>query len=276
VELYASQVGVGTPRVVFLHGLFGQGKNWRAVAKGLGDLGPSLLVDLPNHGRSPWTTDFGYAAMADAVAEDLRRRLGAAASVVLVGHSMGGKTAMALALRHPRLLRGLVVADIAPDDSSHGYGFGRLVAALRALDLGALTQRADADARLARSIPDAAVRAFLLQNLHRGPGGWSWQPNLALIAEALPLISGWPGGVRGTYTGPVLWLRGSESGYVQDEHIPVMRSLFPRVRLQTIAEAGHWLHADQPKAVTEAIADFLRSLRPALAGGPVGPVAVSR
>lgn len=277
MELNAVQVGRGTPQVVFLHGLFGQGKNWLAVAKGLDNLGPCLLIDLPNHGRSPWTDDFGYAAMADAVADDLRRRLGPTASVVLVGHSMGGKTAMAVALRHPTLVRGLVVADIAPDDSSHGYGFGRLVRALRGLDLNAIDTRSDADAALAPAIADPGVRAFLLQNLHRTPrGGWSWQPNLALIESALPLISGWPRGISGRFHKPTLWLRGALSGYVRDEHLPAMQTLFPRVRLVTIPDAGHWLNADQPGAVTAAIADFVRGLRPVLHGGPVGPEEFTR
>lgn len=261
MELFGTQVGQGTPRVVFLHGLLGQGKNWTAIAKGLGELGPSLLLDLPNHGRSPWTDDLGYAALADAVADDLRRRLGERPGITLVGHSMGGKTAMALALRHPGLLRALVVADIAPDDSSHGYGFGRLVGALRALDLSAVHQRADADAALRSSIPDAGVRAFLLQNLRRSGHGFVWQPNLDLIAAGLPGISGWPAGLRGPVDLPVLWLRGDDSGYVRDEHAPGMRALFPRTRLVTIKGAGHWLHADAPEAVTETLALFLRSLR---------------
>lgn len=262
--LFATQRGQGTPRVVFLHGLLGQGKNWATIADGLGAEGPSLLMDLPNHGRSPWTDDLGYATLADQVAADLRERLGPEASIVVVGHSMGGKVAMALALRHPTLVRGLVVVDIAPDDSSHGYGFGRLVGALRDLDLANVHDRGDADAALAPSIPDAATRGFLLQNLHRSSGGWAWRPNLDLIARQLPTISGWPAGVRGTYDGPVLWLRGDRSDYVRSEHGAAMRALFPRALLVTIKGAGHWVHADQPAAVTSALTTFLAGLRPAL------------
>lgn len=263
-SLFATQRGQGTPRVVFLHGLFGQGKNWATIADGIAEYGPSLLMDLPNHGRSPWTDDLGYATMADQVADDLHERLGPGASIAVVGHSMGGKVAMALALRHPALVRGLVVVDIAPDDSSHGYGFGRLIEALRGLDLTQIDQRSDADRALTQAIPNPATRGFLLQNLHRTPDGWRWRANLDLIAERLPSISGWPIGVAGTYDGPTLWLRGSESDYVRTEHGPAMRALFPRALLVTIKEAGHWLHADQPDAVITALSAFLASLRPAI------------
>lgn len=264
MELHVTRVGEGTPRVAYLHGLLGQGKNLSTIAKLVSGDEPGLLYDLPNHGRSPWTDGFGYAAWADLVADDLRRRLGPATPITVLGHSMGGKTAMALALRHPSLVRGLVVADIAPDDSSHGYGFGRLIRALRDLPLEGLRTRADADAALAVSVREPGVRAFLLQNLHRGPDGWHWLPNLALLESALPLISGWPSGVRGPFTRPVLWMRGGDSGYVTDAHGPAMRALFPHARLVTIKNAGHWLHADQPEAVAGALAFYLAGLRPQL------------
>lgn len=271
MSLFTHLVGHGRPRFAFLHGLFGQGRNWSAIAKGLAEDGPSLLVDLPNHGRSPWTEQFSYVDMADAVAADLDNRLGSAARLVVVGHSMGGKTAMVLALRRPDLVRGLVVVDIAPDDSSHGYGFGRLVAALRALDLSALQTRQQADAALAVRVPDPGVRAFLLQNLHRTRGGFTWLPQLELIARDLPRISGFPTGLGGSYRGPVLWLRGEESGYVRDEHLPAMKRLFPRHELVTIPGAGHWVHTDAPDAVVAAIHGFVRRHRLVPIGGPVGP-----
>lgn len=264
MDLHATTVGRGTPRVAYLHGLLGQGKNLATIAKAVSGTDPGLLYDLPNHGRSPWTTGFGYASMADAVAADLRDRLGHGTQITVLGHSMGGKTAMALALRHPDLVRGLVVEDISPDDSSHGYGFHRLIGALQDVPLEQVETRADADALLAPRVRDAGVRAFLLQNLYRTPNGWGWRANLDLLQEALPLISGWPAGVRGTYDGPVLWLRGADSGYVTDEHVPAMKALFPRARLVTIKNAGHWLHSDQPAAVAQSLAMFLAGLRPEL------------
>lgn len=274
-------VGHGRPRFAFLHGLFGQGRNWATIARLLAHEGPSLLVDLPNHGRSPWTDTFSYPGMADAVATHLARVAGPE-GVILVGHSMGGKTAMAVALRHPEVVQGLAVVDIAPDDSSHGYGFAGLVAALQGLDLTAVRYREDADQALTPEIPDPTVRAFLLQNLRRTRQGFRWQCNLDLIADALPAISGWPTEVDGRYDGPVLWLRGGRSGYVRDEHVPAMQRLFPRARLDTIPDAGHWLHSEQPDAVAEALRAFTRPIRPGrsvrtgLRGGPVGPDAFSR
>lgn len=264
-DLHTMQIGAGVPRVAYLHGLLGQGKNLATIAKAVSATDPGLLVDLPNHGRSDWTATFGYANWADQVAETLRHHLPTGAPITVFGHSMGGKTAMALALRHPSLVRALVVADISPDDSSHGYGFGRLVNGLRDLPLAQVRTREDADRLLAAAVPDAGVRAFLLQNLHRAkPDGWRWLPNLDLLADALPGISGWPAGLRGPYQGPVLWLRGGDSGYVTDEHAPAMRELFPRTRLVTIKHAGHWLHADQPQAVAATLQAFLDQLRPAL------------
>lgn len=272
MSLFAHLIGGPRPRFAFLHGLYGQGRNWATIAKSLADDGPSLLLDLPNHGRSPWTEGFDYAEMADAVARDLDERLGAAASVVLVGHSMGGKTAMMLALRRPELIRGLVVVDIAPDDTSHGYGFGRLTAALRALDLASFASREQADAELARTVPDAGVRAFLLQNLHRTRHGFEWLLNLDLIARDLPRISGFPAPPQAVYDGPVLWLRGSESGYVRDEHLPGMLRLFPATELVTIPNAGHWVHTDAPEHLVAEIHGFVQRHRLVPVGGPVGPV----
>lgn len=271
MSLFTHLIGQGRPRFAFLHGLFGQGRNWALIAKGLADDGPSLLVDLPNHGRSPWTDEFSYIDMADAVATELDQQLGRHGNLVLVGHSMGGKTAMVLALRRPDLVRGLVVVDIAPDDSSHGYGFGRLISTLRNLDLAQFASREQADAALVASIPDAGTRAFLLQNLHRTRDGFGWHPNLDLFARDLPRISGFPGELTGQYPGPVLWLRGGDSGYVRDEHIPAMTHWFPHHELVTVQGAGHWTHTDAPDAVVAAIHDFVQRHRLVPIGGPIGP-----
>ena len=133
MALHTMRIGSGVPRVAYLHGLLGQGKNLATIAKAVSATDPGVLIDLPNHGRSPWTSTFGYADWADDVAAELRALLPPGVPITVFGHSMGGKTAMALALRHPTLVRALVVADIAPDDSSHGYGFARLVNGLRTL-----------------------------------------------------------------------------------------------------------------------------------------------
>ncbi len=266
--LNTTQIGTRAPRLAFLHGLFGQGKNWTAIARGLLPDVSSVLIDLPNHGRSPWTEDFSYRSMADAVAEEISKL---EVPPVLVGHSMGGKTAMTLALTHPRSVAALVIIDIAPDDSSHGYGFGRLVDTLRNAPVGDFSDRIEADRALSAQLPDATLRAFFLQNLHRTQQGFAWQLNLDLIAEALPEISGWPSDLGGPSDVPVLWVRGGESGYVRDEHIRPMTRLFPRTQLVTIPGAGHWVNSDAPDELVSAIREFLTDLRVILRGGPVGP-----
>ena len=173
-----------------------------------------LLLDMPQHGRSPWTPDFDYLDAADLVAASLPDE-----PVAVVGHSMGGKIAMALALLHPERVERLCVVDVAPVAYRSAHSFDRYVAAMRGLDLDALTSRADAERALTDAVPDPVVRGFLLQNLRRahagaGPG---WQPNLQVIGDRLDVITGWPAErVAGLppYDGPVLWVRGDRSEHV--------------------------------------------------------------
>ncbi len=257
--LHTEVVGSGRPVFAFLHGLFGRGRNWTGIAQSLAAEGlPSVLFDLPNHGSSAWTGEFSYEAMAAAVGDELDLKLGSAASLIPVGHSMGGKVAMLLALARPHLARALAVIDIAPAYSEGANGFGPLIGALRQVDLASLTSRADAEATLEPLIPDAAVRQFLLQNLRARPR-WRWQPNLDLLEDSLDAIAGWPDPGAVSYDGPVLWLTGQESDYVRPEHEPVMKALFPQVRRETVAGAGHWVHADNPQAVISALRGLAES-----------------
>lgn len=260
--LYTELVGAGRPRFAFLHGLFGRGRNWTLLAQQLAAAGyPAALFDLPNHGHSAWTDEFSYPAMADAVAAELDLRMGSAAQLILVGHSMGGKVAMLTALAHPELVSGLVVVDIAPGPSAQVDTFTPLVAALRSLDLTTLGSRAEADERLRARIPDDAVRLFLLQNLRR-KGGWHWQPNLALLGSALETIGGWPEIDATPFTGPVLWLAGEHSTYVSPVHEPEMRRLFPAVEKVVVPGAGHWVHADAPEFTLDALLGFAERVSP--------------
>ena len=245
-----------TRRIAFLHGLFGQGKNFTTIAKGLQPEFASLLVDLPNHGRSEWTERVDYEQMADAVAAELRRDFAAEAPVHLVGHSMGGKVAMALALRHPDLVERLVVVDIAPVASTEMGEFRHLLGALATLSLDDLPSRTEADARLSELIPNRTTRGFLLQNLRSEGDGWRWQANLDLLLRDLPAVGGYaPEG--GPFDHPVLWVAGAESPYIQPEHRPVMEELFPRAVLVTIKGAGHWVHSQKPQVFTSTLRTFL-------------------
>lgn len=255
--LHTTEIGHGEKRVAFLHGLLGQGKNFATVAKMLGDVATTTLVDLPNHGRSAWTSCFDYPLMADIVTDTLIEAGAGKQPITLIGHSMGGKVAMQLALDYPGLLDHLVVIDIAPLDSPDTRSYAHYTQALLNLDLNSLTDRASADAALAPAVPDPDVRAFLLQNLHRGDP-WRWLPNLTLLDNSMNQIAGW-GAQERSWQGPVLWLAGGKSTHVGAHQLPLMRALFPKAELVTIPDAGHWVHAQAPRETAEAIRSFITS-----------------
>ena len=273
-RLAVRTLGDAGPWVVFVHGLFGQGKNWTTIAKGLTDRHRVALVDLPNHGHSPWTDRVDYLDMAELLAAELER-LGE--PVTLVGHSMGGKVAMQLALRRPQLLRALVVVDVAPadypakggrteDPDEEASPFAAYIDAMRALDLDALQSRGDADEALREAVPSTMVRSFLLQSLVRegvgsGSTGWRWRLNLAALERDLGDLRGFPAPTPGaTYEGPVLWIAGANSTYVLPEDRPRMDELFPATRLVTIKNAGHWVHSEQPEIFLETLRRFLERI----------------
>ncbi len=231
------------PRIAFLHGLFGQGRNWTTIARRLSDRYATTLIDLPNHGRSDWTSQIGYPEQADQVAA-LLTDLGD--DWTLVGHSMGGKVAMALALRRPQVVQRLCVVDIAPIDYPGQREFAGYVRAMRSLDLATLPSRDAADEQLRAAVPSPTVRAFLLQNLRRDGDRWRWQMNLQTIGDDLETFGHWPKLDTEPYPGPTLWIGGADSDYVRREYEPAMRALFPRLRTAWVKGAGHWVHSEQP------------------------------
>lgn len=244
--------------VVFLHGLFGRGKNFTTVAAGLLPEAESLLVDLPNHGQSPWTEHFDFIEIADLVAAHLRESFAADGPVDVVGHSMGGKVAMVLALRHPDVVRRLVVIDISPVEAPGGRGeFEHLLSSLAAVDLGALTSRRDAQDALRAAIPNDRVRGFLLQNLGREGDTFAWEPNLTLLHAELSTIMGFPDLAGARFDRPVLWLRGERSDYVTNADVAPMRALFPKAVRMTVRGAGHWVHSEKPAETIAALRAFL-------------------
>jgi esterase len=260
MNLHTTAAGERGSLVVFCHGLFGQGRNWTGIGKAISDEHRVLLVDLPQHGRSDWSEHFDYLEVADQVAGLLSPE----DPVTLVGHSLGGKVAMVLALRSPELVARLCVVDIAPVDYGGTTEFDGYVKAMRGLDLDSIRRRADADRALAESVPDQTVRDFLLQNLRRDgagheDGGWRWQANLEVLGTELDEISGWPEDrLAGTppYHGPVLWVAGADSRYIQPEHTEAMRRWFPHHRRLTIKGAGHWVHSQQPEIFVEVLRRF--------------------
>jgi pimeloyl-ACP methyl ester carboxylesterase len=260
-ELHTTAIGDAGPRVAFLHGLFGQGRNWTQIGKALAQGDPErphrvLLVDLPHHGRSAWNDRFDYLLVADQVAE----ALASDGPVTLVGHSLGGKVAMVLALRHPELVERLCVVDVSPVAYDHLSQFEGYVAAMRGLDLASLKQRGDADVAMSEAVPDATVRAFLLQNLRRDGDGWRWQMNLDVLGADLSVIGSWPEerlADTPPYQGPVLWVAGAGSDYIKPAYAEAMDRWFPRNRSVTVKEAGHWVHAEQPEVFLEVLRRFL-------------------
>ncbi|MCB8873954.1 alpha/beta fold hydrolase [Acidisoma silvae] len=244
----------GRPPVILLHGLFGSARNWGQHQKTLAAAGRQVIaMDLRNHGESPHGPVPSYGTMAEDVAETL-----AAIGINrcrLLGHSMGGKVAMRLALSQPDLLESVIVADIAPRLYVHGNA--DLAAAMLALPITPGMTRAEASAALADRIPDAMIRSFLLLNLKLGaaqPNGW--RIGLSELAEAMPVIEGWEP-VAGQYPGPALFITGGRSHYVPEDARPEIRALFPAARFTVLENAGHWLHVDDPAGFIAAISPFL-------------------
>jgi len=258
VELAADVYPGDGPPIVVLHGLLGAARNWMAIAKRLGQDHAVHALDLRNHGRSPWIDGMTYRAMA----ADVARYIDAAGldRPTVVGHSMGGKAAMALALAAPDRVGRLVVADIAPVAYERGRrsGFIDYIEAMAALDLGSIARRADADAALAEAIPETPVRSFLLQNLVPEGESFRWRCNLDALAAGMADILGFPEGLLdAAYERPTLFLTGADSNYVTAAHRPLIRRLFPSARFVSLKGAGHWLHADQPRPFMEAVRGFI-------------------
>jgi esterase len=238
------------PPVLIAHGLFGSARNWGVIAKRLADRGPVAAVDMRNHGDSPSADTQGYDDMAGDLAQVIETQGNGPWDVL--GHSMGGKAAMVLALTRPELVRRLIVADIAP--IAYGHSQTPLIHAMRRLDLDGVERRSDADAGLAGEIEDPGIRAFLLQSLD--VRGRRWRLNLDVLEAEMDRITGWPG-TEGRFDSPALFLAGGDSDYVTRAHRDGIRSLFPKARFAAIPGAGHWLHAEKPRAFEATVRVFL-------------------
>ncbi|HTW52947.1 MAG TPA: alpha/beta fold hydrolase [Stellaceae bacterium] len=253
VNLAATEYGEGEP-VAIAHGVFGSARNWASIAQRLAARHRVIAFDLRNHGASPWADTMSYPAMA----EDVRAAMAARGHrrFAVIGHSMGGKVAMTLALSEPASVERLVVVDIGP--MAAPAPFLDHIQAMRALDLAKVIRRRDADAGLAPAIPDPATRAFLLQSLVFGDGAPRWQLNLAALEAALPAIGGFPEFSSGTHhDGPTLFIAGGKSNLLPPDAEPAIRAFFPHAAIERIADAGHWVHAEQPAAFLTLVEPFL-------------------
>jgi esterase len=252
MQLHFQSSGKGAPLII-LHGLLGSLQNWQTVAGELAKSFQVLAVDQRNHGRSPHSAAMGYPEMAEDLREFLDRQ--GLTRARLLGHSMGGKTAMEFSLRFPDRVDKLLVVDIAP--RAYPPGHRHILAALLSLNLAALRNRRQIEEALAGEIPDLAVRRFLLQNAAAGPdGSFHWRIDLPAISEnygrlcaALP-----EGRVCGQ---PALFLGGAQSDYLRTEDFALARSFFPQAQFRTIPGAGHWVHAEAPEAFVRAAFEFL-------------------
>lgn len=251
VILHSEISGQGRTPVVLLHGMFGSVSNLMAIARALEPDFKVIRMDLRNQGKSPHRDAMTIGLMADDVKVTLAE-LGVERAHLL-GHSLGGKVAMDLAARYPQLVDRLVVVDIAP--VRYGRGHDAILDGLLGMDLVALRNRQQADEWLAPNVPELAVRQFLLKNLVRDGDAWGWKMNLDAIAENYDQLRDAPAQDR--FDGPVLFVRGEKSGYIKDENRVGIQRQFPNAHIETVANAGHWLHAEYPQVFKEMVRGFL-------------------
>ncbi len=253
VRLAFTRLGEG-PSLLFLHGFLGSSRNWKGIARGLADRFTCYLVDLRNHGASPWCEPMTYEAMAADVLR-LMDEEGLEGAAVL-GHSMGGKVAMTLALTACARLSALIVVDIAP--VAYERQLEPLLDALLAIDPAHYRSRGEVGAALRETIPEDSLRGFLLQNLETTDAGLRWRSNLAVLRRWLPAITGFPEWLRGRSCDcPTLFLRGQRSDYVEDTYLPRIRAFFPKAQIVTIAGAGHWPQVEKPGETLQMLQAFL-------------------
>jgi pimeloyl-ACP methyl ester carboxylesterase len=257
MDLYTREYGhpdPGSTSILLLHGLFGSSANWHGIARRLEESRHVLVPDLRNHGRSAWDDVMDYPAMAGDLIALLDAR--GIDQAILVGHSMGGKVAMWLALHRPERVRALVPVDIAPVRYDHS--FAGILRALESVPLDSLTNREEADRALAEHLETAALRAYLLQNLVKQAGRWAWRINLRALGRNMANIVGFPEEASGRpYVGDTLFVYGANSDYVGPEHAAAARQLFPFARMRVIPGAGHWVYSDEPEAFARALEAFL-------------------
>lgn len=234
------------PDLLIAHGLFGSARNWGVVAKRLSEGRRVVAADMRNHGASDWNPQHNYPLMADDLAQVIDGQWD------VLGHSMGGKAAMVLALTHPEKVRKLVVADIAPVAYAHTQM--DKIDAMRRVDLEHVMSRAEAGDMMA--LDDPALTAFFLQSLDLTQK--RWRLNLAVLADNMPAILGFPD-IDSRFDGPVLFLSGAHSSYVMPAHRDRIRTLFPHARFAKIPDCGHWLHAEKPREFVAAVDVFLRA-----------------
>ena len=252
MELNFKSFGQGEP-IIILHGLFGTLDNWQTIAKKLAEKYWVFIVDQRNHGRSPHDPEMNYKVMAEDLKHFMEEHWIHKAFVV--GHSMGGKTAMQFAVDYPDMVDKLIVVDIGPFSKRGGHGL--IFDALLSMNLDEIKSRKDADEVLNKKIPEFGVRQFLLKNLSRNKtGDFTWKMNLPVLhkeyAEILADVD-----VNDPFEGETLFIRGAQSNYIEEKEFSKFKNFFPNAQLKTIEKAGHWVHADQPDELLQSVKFFL-------------------
>jgi esterase len=251
LQLNYQQQGHGFP-VLLIHGLFGSLSNLGILAKHLLQLGYQVIsVDTLNHGHSPRSTSMDYALQADTI-KKLCDHL-AIEQCALVGHSMGGKIAMATAQAHPGLVKALVVADIAPVSYQHGHQ--AVFAGLNNVQLDNIRSRADADKQLSVHVQEPGVRQFLLKSLTKTSQGWTWLFDISKLEQAYSQIIDWQAGAA--FSKPCLFIKGEQSDYITSQYQAAVTEQFPQAQLKIINGTGHWLHAEKPALFNRLTEQFL-------------------
>jgi esterase len=252
MELFHRILGSGSP-IFILHGVYGTSDNWFTIGKQLAEKYQVILVDQRNHGQSPHSADWNYSLMASDLNELLIKLNMEKATII--GHSMGGKAAMQFAFDYPEKVSDLIIVDISPKYYTPHHN--EIIAGLKSLDLASLKSRGDADTKLAETLDDLGVRQFLLKNLARNKdGSFRWMMNLEVISDNIEEVGqGLPDEI--IYQNSCLFIRGAKSNYIKDEDLDDIKNRFPKYQLETIDNAGHWVHAEQSKAFYATLLKYL-------------------
>lgn len=261
MKLFYRKYGEGPPLII-LHGLYGSSDNWVSVGKELAKNFEVYLVDQRNHGNSPHTADHNYSLMKEDLHEFMEQQ--AIDKAIIVGHSMGGKTAMFFAADYPEKISRLIVVDISPrsyktTSSTQLKIHESIIRAMYNVDFYGIQNRQEIDEILAKSIPDNRIRQFLLKNVNRSKNNeYSWSINIKTIKNELPHIMDGLNDNHPEITGfPVLFIHGEKSDYILDEDKKSIYSIFPYADFESIPNAGHWLHAEQPELFLKTVTDFI-------------------
>ena len=255
IALYSRKVGENGPDFVVLHGLFGSGKNWRSFAGSLEDDFQVWTLDARNHGDSPHADSMSYQQMAEDVARFFAEN--ELENVILLGHSMGGKTAMQLALQFPDRIAALIVVDIAPVCYDHLHKQLKLIEAMQELHIAVEMSRSEIEKKLALKIPEKRLLSFLMTNLNRQNGQFQWRIGLEQIAAGMQELLNYPE-LKSVFKGPVQFIGGENSAYLKFEYHALIRKYFPESRITMLENCGHWLHVEQPAAFQKTVNEFLQ------------------